>query len=95
MYKHRFIHSIVGIYTGSVYNSGILIRSGEFPGEKYQDGRVLVIKTHQRNVTKFLRAVVIIRDPFDAILAEFNRQKASKTVAAPRIFFNTSGNDIL
>ena len=48
-----------------------------FPGEGIQNTSVLAIKTHSElNATmKFKRAILIVRNPKDAILAEFNRMK--------------------
>ena len=82
------------MYTGSVYNYGGLIKGG-FPGERYTDGRVIAVKTHHSGLQdkdKFRRVVLLLRNPFDAILAEFNRQKAKgQTKTINREAFNAEG----
>ena len=65
-----------GILTGSVFADPSLQEIGF--GEGIANQSVLVIKTHNVGITRhtdhpFDRAVLLVRDPFDAILAEFNR----------------------
>ena len=65
-----------GILTGSVFADPSLQESGF--GEGITNQSVLVIKTHNVGITHhtnnpFDRAILLVRDPFDAILAEFNR----------------------
>lgn len=70
-----FFHFYPGILTGSIYNDKVLKIMG-FPGENIQNSSVLVVKTHDygRNETqKYQRAILILRNPKDALLAEFNR----------------------
>ena len=58
-----------------MYNDAF-IKSMGFPGEGVKNGSVLVVKTHegQPDVRRhFRRAVLLVRRPRDAILAEFNR----------------------
>ncbi|XP_046543912.1 WSCD family member CG9164-like [Haliotis rubra] len=65
-----------GIATGSVYNDVTLKQHG-FPGEGVRDGRVVMVKTHEwgsEHRRAFSRAVLLIQDPFDSLLAEFNRR---------------------
>jgi hypothetical protein len=72
----------------------MLIAGGEYPGERFEDGRVVVVKTHRHNVSHvrdFPRAVLLIRNPLDALLAEFNRQRASKAVFARQEEFQKYG----
>ena len=63
-----------GILTGSVFPDPSLKKSGF--GEGINNQSVIVVKTHNigitRNKGKFDRAVLLVRDPFDAILAQFN-----------------------
>ena len=69
------LHFISGIYTGSVYNDTGLRNAG-FLGESIRNGSVLVIKTHHPpNNTLYNRAIVLMRNPLDAIVANFNRIK--------------------
>ena len=61
--------------TGSMYNDAF-IKSVGFPGEGVNNGSVLVVKTHEGHADvrrHFRRAVLLVRHPRDAILAEFNR----------------------
>ena len=65
-----------GILTGSIFPDPSLQEIGF--GEGIANQSVLVIKTHNVGITRhtdypFDRAVLLVRDPFDAILAEFNR----------------------
>ncbi|CAG7733247.1 unnamed protein product [Allacma fusca] len=67
-----------GILTGSVYKDFALLRNG-FPAESIKDGRVLVVKTHESGETArslFQKAILLVRKPSEAILAEFNRRAA-------------------
>ncbi|KAK2180605.1 hypothetical protein NP493_436g02001 [Ridgeia piscesae] len=44
-----------------------------FYGENITDSRVVVIKTHrERELHKYDRAILVIRDPYDAIVSEYN-----------------------
>ena len=67
-----------GIYTGSVYNDRSLRLNG-FPGEICSNGSVVVVKTHKMPAIRFERAVLIIRDPYGAILSEFKRGRGNHT----------------
>ena len=89
---HFFVF-IPGLYTGSIYRDPGLLHSGHFPGEEYQDGRVVVVKTHgMLDSSEYQRAVLLIRNPFDAILAEYNRQQTqNQTQIAARDSFKTIG----
>lgn len=74
-FEFFFFHFYPGILTGSIYNDKVLKIMG-FPGENIQNSSVLVVKTHDygRNETqKYQRAILILRNPKDALLAEFNR----------------------
>ncbi|CBY18180.1 unnamed protein product [Oikopleura dioica] len=69
------IEEFTGYYTGSVFNDGKLYRGG-FMGEyeEYQDGRVIVTKAHTfRSERPLTDAIMLIRNPYDAFLSEFNR----------------------
>ena len=71
---HRLF--ILGILTGSVYKDYALLKNG-FPAESITNGSVLVIKTHEFGndaISMFDRAILLVRDPFASILAEFNRR---------------------
>lgn len=48
-----------------------------FPGEFVVDSSVIVVKTHEKGPTAhqgYNKAILLIRDPMQAIQAEFNRQ---------------------
>lgn len=81
-----------GILTGSIYNDKVLKIMG-FPGENIQNSSVLVVKTHDygRNETqKYQRAILILRNPKDALLAEFNRLRGGHIGVARKEDFTKS-----
>ena len=55
-------------------------------GCRKNNKRTIVIKTHALPNQNLIydKAVLIIRDPFDALLAEFNRQNSGKLLVAPK-----------
>lgn len=65
----------VGIYTGSIYVDSVLKRNG-FPGEGVINGSVTFIKTHSKPSNKYEKAVLLVRNPYECILSEFNRQRS-------------------
>ena len=67
------LQQATGIATGSIYNDHDLLKNG-FPGEAVRDGRVLVVKTHVPSKANFSKAILLLRDPFEAMLAEYNRR---------------------
>lgn len=70
------LQQATGIYTGSVYKDYGLLKSG-FPAESISNSSVLIVKTHEfgpKAWAFFKKAVLLVRDPAKAILAEFNRQ---------------------
>ena len=67
---------LAGLITGSVY-ADLSLKNGGFPGEGLVSGSTLVVKTHEWGIKerqKYERAVLIIRNPYDALLSEFNRK---------------------
>ena len=69
------IEEFTGYYTGSVFHDGKLYRGG-FKGEyeDYTDGKVIVTKAHTfRSERPLTDAIMLIRNPYDAFLSEFNR----------------------
>ncbi|KPJ12437.1 WSCD family member AGAP003962 [Papilio machaon] len=83
------LQQVTGIVTGSVSLDYSLRKKG-FPAENISDGSVLVVKTHKyppKNLNKFESAVLLIRNPRDAILAEFNRINSGHTGIAPKSAF--------
>ncbi|GIY42585.1 WSCD family member CG9164 [Caerostris extrusa] len=70
------VQQSTGILTGSVYRDYSLKRNG-YPAESVANGSVLLIKTHEWGETtrqKFNKAVLLIRDPYGCLVAEFNRR---------------------
>ncbi|XP_049840515.1 WSCD family member AGAP003962-like [Schistocerca gregaria] len=70
------LQQATGVYTGSVYKDFGLLKNG-FPAESVCNGSVLVVKTHESGPearAPFSRAVLLVRAPAAAIVAEFNRQ---------------------
>ncbi|KAI9581850.1 hypothetical protein GQX74_010167 [Glossina fuscipes] len=65
-----------GILTGSIYKDYGLLKTG-FPAENVCNNSVLLVKTHEwgpKAWALFSKALLLVRDPEKAILAEFNRQ---------------------
>lgn len=78
------IESTIGLCTGSHY-CDMSLRYGGFSGENIQSGTVIMVKTHglptwtgdiqaKEDYPIFHSAVVIIRNPFDAFVSEWNRR---------------------
>ncbi|XP_077977094.1 sialate:O-sulfotransferase 2-like [Glandiceps talaboti] len=65
-----------GIYTGSIGNDRGLFRGG-FRGqlEDYRKGNTLIVKTHYCDRKhEFSSAILLIRNPYNAIIAEYRRR---------------------
>ena len=75
------LQQVTGLCTGSLYCDRDL-RSRGFAGEGVVSGSVLVVKTHKPkpltlsngNVSLGSKAILVIRNPFDALISERNRQ---------------------
>ena len=90
---HRYLSFPPGVQTGSLYIDAVLVRSG-FSGEGVINGSVIAVKTHKLpgiwEDSKFTRAVLIIRNPYDATLSDFNRRVSQSHVeSAPPKSFHT------
>ncbi|XP_029468385.1 WSC domain-containing protein 1 [Rhinatrema bivittatum] len=77
--RHLIEHA-TGYYTGSYYFDGALYSKG-FKGEKdhWRSGRTVCVKTHEsgkREIEMFDSAILLIRNPYKALIAEFNRKCA-------------------
>ena len=85
------LEHMTGICTGAVY-CDISLRSHGFTGEYVRESSVLVVKTHENNPVwmdekkypkkqshrgQFGSAVYILRNPFNALVAEWNRKVAN------------------
>nr|XP_054771256.1 WSC domain-containing protein 1-like [Lytechinus pictus] len=86
----HLIEASTGYATGSVYNSRILASQG-FIGEKedFRIGTTLTVKTHYRLKGTMVGAVLIVRNPYRALLSEYNRKKGGKTGHATLDDFQT------
>ncbi|XP_043910200.1 WSC domain-containing protein 1 [Protopterus annectens] len=77
--RHLIEHA-TGFYTGSYYFDGTLYNKG-FKGEKdyWKSGRTICVKIHEsgrREIEIFDSAILLIRDPYKSLIAEFNRKCA-------------------
>ncbi|VVC96392.1 unnamed protein product [Leptidea sinapis] len=66
-----------------------------FPAENVTDGSVLVVKTHETPTTnrKYDSAILLIRNPRDALLADFNRLHKGHIGTAPKSAFKRKSNE--
>nr|XP_009860420.3 WSC domain-containing protein 1-like [Ciona intestinalis] len=72
-----------GVYTGSHYRDKALFKSGLL-GELQPKG-VAIVKDHifeRKNVYDYNSAVILIRNPYDAWIAEFNRKMSNSHVGS-------------
>ncbi|CAG2206738.1 unnamed protein product [Mytilus edulis] len=83
-WARHLIEQSTGIATGSIYCSDTIKK--DFIGECSVSSNVAVIKTHVgwANTVRmrYKKSVLLIRNPYDAIIAEFNRVFANKTTSA-------------
>ena len=83
------LEQATGFFTGSIYCDGVL--KVLFPGEFVVSGNVIAVKTHHADTRelpkdvqletgkeRYDRAIVVIRNPFDALVSEANRRWNSK-----------------
>uniref|UniRef100_A0A8C9SB58 WSC domain containing 1b n=1 Tax=Scleropages formosus TaxID=113540 RepID=A0A8C9SB58_SCLFO len=83
----HLIELATGYYTGSFYFDSTLYNKG-FRGEKlhWKSGRTICIKTHESGqsiVEQFGSAILLIRNPYRCLVAEFNRRSAGHLGRAP------------
>ncbi|XP_016312851.1 WSC domain-containing protein 1-like [Sinocyclocheilus anshuiensis] len=76
----HLIELATGYYTGSYYFDGTLYNRG-FKGEKdyWKSGRTICVKTHesgQRDIEMYDSTILLIRNPYHSLMAEFNRKCA-------------------
>nr|XP_056721151.1 sialate:O-sulfotransferase 1 [Euleptes europaea] len=77
--RHLIEHA-TGFYTGSYYFDGTLYNKG-FKGEKdhWRSRRTICVKTHEsgrKEIEMFDSAILLIRNPYKSLVAEFNRKCA-------------------
>ncbi|XP_076810344.1 sialate:O-sulfotransferase 1-like [Clavelina lepadiformis] len=76
-WTRHLLERATGIYTGSVYGDKSLYKSGflaELP--EISKVRSVVVKDHmldKNTMTSYQSAILIIRNPYDAMIADFNR----------------------
>ncbi|CAG4968403.1 unnamed protein product [Parnassius apollo] len=89
------LQQATGIVTGSIYmDYGLRVHG--FPAENVTDGSVLVVKTHEAppvEPDKFKSAILLIRNPRDAILADFNRLHKGHIGSAPKSAFKRKSRE--
>ncbi|XP_070572868.1 sialate:O-sulfotransferase 2-like [Ptychodera flava] len=79
----HIIERATGIYTGSFYTDGELFKKG-FKGERehWKKRNTVVVKTHdfsQEHIKDYDAVVLIIRNPYKAMIAEHNRKFGGHT----------------
>ncbi|XP_077980461.1 sialate:O-sulfotransferase 1-like [Glandiceps talaboti] len=95
----HLIEQATGIYTGNVKRSPVLDAAG-FRGEDedWRSGTTIVQKSHDFSrdlIRRFHSSVLLIRNPYKAMLAEASREHAGKTGFAPLdIYYNEKGWDL-
>ncbi|XP_070689847.1 sialate:O-sulfotransferase 2 [Pempheris klunzingeri] len=77
-WARHLIELTTGFYTGSYYFDGSLYNKG-FKGERdhWRSGRTICIKTHEsgkKEIESFDSSILMIRNPYKALMAEFNRK---------------------
>ncbi|XP_027889706.1 sialate:O-sulfotransferase 2 [Xiphophorus couchianus] len=77
-WARHLIELATGLYTGSYYFDGSLYNKG-FKGERdhWRSGRTICIKTHEsgkKEIEAFDSSILMIRNPYKALMAEFNRK---------------------
>lgn len=79
------LEAATGICTGAMY-CDVSLRANGFVGEYVSSGKVLVVKTHSDSPrlaymtkqTSFGSAILLVRDPFKALVAEWNRKVSNE-----------------
>ncbi|XP_041350560.1 WSC domain-containing protein 1-like [Gigantopelta aegis] len=72
----HLVQQATGIATGSLYNDTSLRLQG-FPGEGQVSRHVIFVKSHEWGKqirSKFEKAILLVREPYGTLLAEFNRR---------------------
>ncbi|KAK0152368.1 WSC domain-containing protein 2 [Merluccius polli] len=77
-WARHLIELATGFYSGSYYFDGSLYNKG-FKGERdhWRSGRTICIKTHEsgkKEIEAFDSGILMIRNPYKALMAEFNRK---------------------
>ncbi|PIK50208.1 putative WSC domain-containing protein 2-like [Apostichopus japonicus] len=82
----HLLESASGIFTGSIYSDKRLFRAGFFGEyENPWDGTLLVVKCHRfktENSQQYDTGIVLVRNPFKAMISEYNRILTGKNHTA-------------
>ena len=79
----QLLETSTGVYTGSVFCDYEYIKAGMI-GEGVRSGNVIAVKTHFcKDVSKFSKVIYIVRNPFDAVFADFNRKVMRRSEHSP------------
>ena len=95
-WARHLLHMGTGIWTGNARSSEKLKEVG-WQGEDIpcKEGRTIAIKTHKWHTVKkcaYQAAIILVRNPFHALVAEFNRQMTGKTEHLDAELFAALGN---
>ncbi|XP_068166163.1 sialate:O-sulfotransferase 2-like [Antennarius striatus] len=94
-WTRHLIELPTGFYTGSIYLDKSLCRH-EFKGEgeDWRKGTTICVKTHEKtkeSIDEFDSSILLIRNPYKAIILEFNRQHGGHTGFASEIDWKGTG----
>ncbi|XP_074125931.1 sialate:O-sulfotransferase 2 [Sminthopsis crassicaudata] len=97
-WARHLIELATGFYTGSYYFDGSLYNKG-FRGERdhWRSGRTICIKTHesgQKEIEAFDAAILLIRNPYKALMAEFNRKYGGHIGFASQAHWKGKGSSL-
>ena len=70
----QLLETSTGVYTGSIYCDHAYVEAGMI-GEGVRSGNVIAVKSHScKNTFEYTKLIYIVRNPLDAIFANFNRK---------------------
>jgi len=75
-WSRQLIEDTTGYYSGSTYSEGTMVQNG-FLGEfdHPTSGTTIVVKNHGQNKMEYADGIIlVVRNPYNAIIADFNRQ---------------------
>ena len=102
------LEKITGICTGFIYCDYVMRREG-FIGEMIKSGTVLVVKTHttdpqwygieythpKRNEPYYGSAIYIVRNPYNSLIAEWNRRATNGIIKKKHLPHNESHTNVV
>ncbi|XP_068166164.1 sialate:O-sulfotransferase 2-like [Antennarius striatus] len=94
-WTRHLIELTTGFYTGSIYLDKSLYRH-EFKGEgeDWRKGTTICVKTHEKtkeSIDEFDSSILLIRNPYKAIISEFNRKHGGHTGFASEVDWKGTG----